>query len=631
VRNKVAIALSLAVTAAMVRLLPLGWLHPLNWDEIEFYRATEWIGRGLVPYRDFWEHHTPLPWFLFAPFTWLTKSPGVDAVILLRWAQIPVWIATFWLASRWMRRAGVDRFARWTAMGLALTASFLMISAVEYRVDTTAAMLYIAGLVLAQSANGSAEPSTDNGQRTTDNPLLPILAGVMFCLAGLANLRLGPLLALTVLLLRVVNVPERRWGGNSRANWIFVGVIGTLMAAGVYLLTTGSLLPFWQHVFFENYLGDKYATGPQWAFVHRLLVPFGIRILGSDRLFEAAAIDVGGVAILILGITGLVRALRQWRRPDDFFVVAFLAVANLLFIAAMKFVYNYHFQIVVVLMLPFVAATIERIGRPKLLLALLTLAWGVNLFASVFRGKEQDRAYQDLIMREVHARTAPGAKIFDGIGWALRREPAYRFWFLPDLARQLVRHGHAAPYSMRDFLRQPPAAVIPDHNALVFMAEHRELARVVTRHYIPVWRNLWMPAPNGVLTPASGTFAWVVPADGEYRLYASAALARHPWFSRPLFFGAYDGPNAQQLQLTLPPAAGNAQLAWRANNAPLDFSSGSVRLKKGDSLVVTSNVTEPVGVIVLSTQDRELFRQPAPGVTLEAASSRVTHVPFSGQ
>jgi hypothetical protein len=85
------------VTAVLVRLVFLQWLHPLNWDEIEFFRATSWIGQGRVPFAGFWEHHTPLMWFVFAPFTRLTASPGVNAIVALRWAQIPVWIVTFWL------------------------------------------------------------------------------------------------------------------------------------------------------------------------------------------------------------------------------------------------------------------------------------------------------------------------------------------------------------------------------------------------------------------------------------------------------------------------------------------------------------------------------------------------------
>src|SRR5436190_20115041 len=97
--------------AGALRLLPLARLHPIAWDEIEYFRATDWVRRGLVPYRDFWEHHTPLQWFLFAPVAALTKRPGVGAILTMRWAQVPLWIVTFVLLAKWMRRAGASALA----------------------------------------------------------------------------------------------------------------------------------------------------------------------------------------------------------------------------------------------------------------------------------------------------------------------------------------------------------------------------------------------------------------------------------------------------------------------------------------------------------------------------------------
>src|SRR5437773_11332907 len=123
-----------ALLAVAARLLQLQGLHPLVWDEIEFFRATDWVRRGLVPYRDFWEHHTPLQWFLFAPVTALTHSPGVSAILLMRWAQLPLWIVGFILLRGWMRRAGVSEFAAWSAIALVLCSTFFMLPAVEYRV-----------------------------------------------------------------------------------------------------------------------------------------------------------------------------------------------------------------------------------------------------------------------------------------------------------------------------------------------------------------------------------------------------------------------------------------------------------------------------------------------------------------
>jgi hypothetical protein len=578
----VRVAIGIAITAALVRLIPLHFLHPLNWDELEFYRATAWIAQGRLPFRDFWEHHTPLMWFLFAPFTWLTKSPGVDAVIALRWAQIPVWIATFWLANLWMRGAGIDRFARWAAMAVAVCSSLLMIPAVEYRVDSLGCMLAMAGLVLAQRERF-------------------FLAGVIFCLAGFANLRLGPVLVVAVLFVL---------GATKFRAWpIIVGGVTMLIAWIAFFAATASLGDLVQQVWADN-LAERYATPVIGGFIHRILVPFGVRLLATDRLFELAAVDAGGVLMLLLGFAGMLLALRV---RGGLLQIAVLQLTNVVFISSMKFIYNYHFALVVILMIPLVAAVLERVPRREVVVALLVVAWGVNAFASIFRGKEHDLAYQDVIMREVHARTRPGDRVWSGITWALQREPAYRFWFLPELARQLVREKLAPRYEPTD----PPAAIVFDHNALLWVGTvQRELAPYFIRHYVPVWRELWLPGMNAKLAGRRGA-EWRVPADGDYRVYVSEQLVQHPWFRNPLAFATYKKNDASRFTIRLP----------SEGTGPVQFSAPLTGLRKGQKLIAFNTGDRDLAVILLPTDDRVLFRQPPPGVTLEGETTRVTHVP----
>ncbi|HJQ39894.1 MAG TPA: hypothetical protein VKB93_22355 [Thermoanaerobaculia bacterium] len=592
-------AIAVALTSAAIRLLPLQWLHPLNWDEIEFYRATRWIGEGKVPFRDFWEHHSPLSWFLFAPFSRLTDSPGVSAIISMRWAQIPVWIAAFWLANIFMRNAGLSRFARWAAMAIALSSSFLMLSAVEYRIDPLGCALYLGALVLWQR-----------------NKLF--FAGVLFCLTGLTNMRLGPLLVVTVLFLL--------WRSRLRGLWIAAGGLVTLALPLLYFTLTNSWSQMILQLLRENVFGDKNAAPIVGQFVHRLIIVFGVRVIGSDRLFEWAAVDAGGIALLALGFTGLVFALRS---KGDLFMIAILQLANLAVIATMNFIYNYHFQLVVLLMLPLIALTIERIPRRSIVLSVLSVVFVVSAFAAIFRGKELDLAYQDFLMRQVHARTKPGEKVWAGMGWALRREPAYHYWFLPDMTRLLVTHGKSAPYRLEDILRDPPALVVCDHYAMVWLARvQRELAPFFVHHYIAVWRNLWVPAMNVRLQPRSG-YEWIVPRDGTYVLYASPELAKHRWFRDPLFVGAFETAREMRTEFTLPPPGGHPQLRWWIDRQPV-LLNRAVALRKGQRVGVAWLGAEPIGIVLLGSNDKILFRQPPPGATLEASTTRVTHVPRIG-
>ncbi|HYO78506.1 MAG TPA: hypothetical protein VE010_18755, partial [Thermoanaerobaculia bacterium] len=558
----------------------------LNWDELEFWRATSWIAQGRLPYRDFWEHHTPLMWFLFAPVTWLTDSPGVNAVIALRWAQIPVWIATFWLTNLWMRGAGIETFARWAAMSVALCSSLLMIPAVEYRVDSLGCLLVMCGLVLAQRERF-------------------FLSGAVFCLAAFANLRLGPVLVVAVLLI-LATTKLRAWP-------IAVGGFTSLAACLAFFAATGSLDELIQQVWTDN-LAERYATPVIGGFMHRLLVPFGIRIMATDRLFEWAAVDVGGVVLLLIGFAGMLLALRV---RGSLLQLAIVQLANVLFISSMKFIYNYHFALIAILMIPFIAAVLERVRRREVVMAVLVVAWSVNAFASIFRGKELDRAYQDLIMREVHARTDEGARVWSGVTWALHREPAYRFWFLPELARQLVREKLAPPMA----LDVRPDAIVFDFNALMWVGTvQRELAPYFIRHYVPVWRELWVPALNARIPPGR-SFAWRAPHRANYRVFVSAPLARHPWFRNPLALMTYKKPDASRFTIELP----------RPGVGPLQFNSpvvdGVLPLEANQRIVATNTSDSEVAVFLMTTDDRVLFRQPEGGATLEGETTRVTHLP----
>lgn len=576
--------IALTVVAASVRLLSLFWLHPLNWDEVEYFRATDWVRQGLVPFRDFWEHHTPLQWFVFAPFTALTSSPGVDAVILMRLCQVPLWILTFALMNLWMRDVGLDAFARWSAITLAVCSSLLMIAAVEYRVDVLGCTLYAAALVFLQRRRF-------------------FWAGAMLCLAGFANLRLGPLLAFTAI---AYVVKERR------VVRLAAGIAAVAAIALLYFAGTGSLGALYQHVWADNYIGDKYAQRVPLSFAHRFLVPFGIRIYGGGDRFDIAGIDIAGALILILGAIGLYRALRD--RRDDLFMLAILQVGSILFIAAMKFVYHYHLEIVVMMMLPFIALVIPR-WFTSVAAALTVIA----ILVVVFRGKERDLAYQNLIMREAHERTPAGSKVFDGVGWALRREPAYRFWFLPELARQLVARGHERPLAVRDWIADPPAAVITDRNAVVWLLQNRALGSYVIHHYMPLWRNLWLPSLSARLAPEQ-SIEWIAPVAGRYRIVASHALATHPWFDAP--FG-YSSRGAGQLRAV--PRA-DAAVNFFVNDQPV--RGAVLELKKRDRLRATSADPRPFGIFATPGHERSWFREPPAGVTLDSEGPRVTHWPF---
>jgi len=607
----------ISILSIAARLLQLQGLHPLVWDEIEFFRATDWVRRGLVPYRDFWEHHTPLQWFLFAPVTALTNSPGVSAILLMRWAQLPLWIIAFVLLRGWMRRAGISEFAAWSAMALVLCSTLFMLPAVEYRVDVLGCGVYLAALFLLQ--------------RISDGRGFAFFGGAMLCVAGLANLRLGPLAVLTLLLVRVVRTRDRAWGGNARANWCFAGAAAAFASACVYFAVTHSARIAWQRLWSDNFLADKFAVAPvDWMFAHRFAVAFGLRLVDSAPNFQLSAVDPGGIAILVIGGIAVVRALRRgFRAPGDDFFLAFLQVANLLFVAAMKYVFNYHLEIVVLLMAPLVAMEIDRFtttaSRRRALIALVLVAATVNIAAAVFRGKESDTVYEDFVMREVDRRTPPGSKVFDSVGWPLHRDPAYRYWFLRANVFVMEEHGKFEPYTIADLLRDPPAAVIADYDVRKWLAAHRPFGEFIVTHYLPLWREMWLPGMSARLTPIAPAARWIVLADGTYDIYASTRLASHPWYRQPLDFERplWRGVTPQSA------ADRDAHVDWLIDGVPAAATS-PLTLHRGQTIVAISREPQPIGIMLIGSHNELAFCQPPRGTTLEASDPPRWHLPDLG-
>ena len=608
------IILLVAGIGGCLALLGVFWSHALSWDEIEFFRAADWIREGKVPYRDFWEHHTPLQWYLTAPLTAFGSGQGVGPVILMRWTQLPVWIGILWLALWISRQASSSRWSRHAALALVLSSWFFVHKAIEFRVDTFATLFYIAGLALLVGR---------------DERWSAFAAGLSFALTTLANIRFAPLVVLTVLLIGIVNVHRKRWGWN-RAMLDTMGG-GALVTAiySAYLLVTGSFHQAWRQLIVENAIADRYVKigefSPFWV---RVGVPFGFRVDPQLVAFVLENIDLAAIVIWIAGTTGLVMAIRRERRePGPLFVLAFLQFASLLFIARMKNVYAYHFELVTVMMIPFVAVGIDRILSRKNsrllrleIVAVLITAALLNAWISVARGQSLSLQAQDSLMREVHARTKPEETVFDAVGWALHRAPAWQYWFLPMLVHLLDFH-RVIPHITPEYLeKQPPAAVIFNSRLLIFLWSRPELAAFLTRHYVPLSTNLWIPGMSARLDSAKAEQSWRVPISGDYYVFGSGALSEHPWFHDPLRMAFYEGPEASVLEVKLSefPFERADRMQFSVDGIPITPAGRVLRLRGGSTLSVRLlDERWPIGIIVLRGRESRLFRRAVHVATID--------------
>jgi hypothetical protein len=122
-------------------------------DEFEHAHATWCVSRGLVLYADFFEHHTPWLYLLFAPlFTRVAiDTDPVAAVSLLVDCRLVMWAMTagtvalvYDLGALWR-----DRFVGALAAALLVTASAFLDSMLEFRPDVPALLCVLASMALA--------------------------------------------------------------------------------------------------------------------------------------------------------------------------------------------------------------------------------------------------------------------------------------------------------------------------------------------------------------------------------------------------------------------------------------------------------------------------------------------------
>jgi len=271
-------------------------------------------------------------------------------------------------------------------------------------------------------------------------------------------------------------------------------------------------------------------------------------------------------------IAGTFLALRNVSRPSLLQIIALLFIATLLSVAfASPVHYDYHLQTAWLLMVP-LAAPVLRIKWLAVVVIVVACALNlVNVITPTF-GKGLD--YQDLVMKEVDRRTTPDAKVWDGTGYALRRKPAYRYWFLPVGVRLMAQRGIIAPYDLR---QDPPAAIVNDQRVQRWLEAFPNQQRYVAHHYLPLYRNLLLPGLSATVDAKPTRTVWRVPMTATYDLFAG---------ENPVDLGELPPFPYETLELIVD---GNA----------IPRGTRTVALKKGSRIELISNSPRPASVLLV--------------------------------
>jgi hypothetical protein len=591
----------LLLAAVVLMLLWLQWGRCLAWDELEFLRATQWVGQGRVPYRDFWEHHGPLQWFLMAPLKALVNGPGASTVLWMRWGQLPFWGLAGGCVWVLLQRAKTPVWLALVVCALPLLAPLFTLWAVEYRPDTLASAMLLLGLAV---------------WRVSSRGISMLTVGAALALGAMSNLRMAGICALTFLLCLTVRPASRRWGIHRNWLWLIAGGSLPFLLWGAYLVSTGSTVQAYRflvidNTWFNSMHHSSWKTSP-------CLMPFH-------------QWDLAAMLLVVVAVSMTLLCLMRLRRPGLSSVLALVQLGQLVSISKLSVNYPYHLQgvlVIAVLQLGLWASVQYRSlsHHARQSAAKWVINAGICLlgYAWIHLGVANTRTilkFQDRTMLKLDRMLAPSDRVLDGVGFALRHEPAYpSCWFLPTLARALSLQGRLPAYSSGQLLSNPPGAIIFSGRLYMWLEEWPPLQGVVSSHYLPETPFIWKPGLSARLSQDAPSAAWTVPRTGRYRIHASEPLASHPWFTAPFRFYFLRGAPAAGIQVdsTASSMLVPGTLAWRVNHAQLKVAEGWVHLNQGDKLQVELKGSAPVGIFLVPEQTPSIFQGTIPGETLDS-------------
>jgi hypothetical protein len=566
-------------------LTQLQLVQPLAWDEVEFFRATKWIAEGLVPYRDYWEHHTPLQWILFAPAARLLgKGAGAQAVLTMRWVQLIAWVGLCTLLLMLLRQLAISPLVRWVSLALLLANRSFIAPAIQYRVDTVGNLAFFAGLMLLVRRRW-------------------IAFGAVMSIAVLANMRLAPIVCFVALIGVFWCEEESRWRLQAGSLAMVPGVLAVVLVFIGALFAFGAWGGFVDGVIRYNAISNRLAAPLEGdALTPLLLAPFR----GGD---------IAAIALWVLAIVGTLYVLRDVREPSLAQILSLAFIVSLVVVALPAVQYDYHLQTSWLLMVPLTAIAIERLAkrfeittRIAMGAAIVSVALNFALLATPTFGEAI--SYQNEVMLEADRRTAHDSKVWDGSGYALRRAPAYRYWFLPAGVRLMAERGLLQKYEIE---HDPPAAIIYSYRVHNWLLAFPDVQRYALHHYVPLYRNLWVPGLSAPLSRGRTRLYWRSAGSGSYKVWASELLANHPWFEHPMVYGLIEGERATQMKIPLQrlPQIDPAAMEWIVDGIPQPRGTTTLRLHKGSSVELRATVTADAGVFVVPDDVSTLCEAPA--------------------
>lgn len=469
-------------------------------DEFEHLHGAWLVSNGQTPYTDFFQHHTPLFYYLGAPLlSWF--SPSFDTILHMR--LLPLVFSIGLAACGWLWLGGFGRIHGLLAVCLVATSSTLLSMGHTIFLDTFAAPFLVLSAMLI--AGGKHRPSWMLG------------AGISFGLAVLFNLK-----ASMAVFAPIVLMASRGWEARSETDRLRAWAldIAAYLAGGlisivfvVALLGKEGTVGLWQYTVALNlgwkarHSGVGWLLGMFWRdafvgfsalaliFVRVWTLPkrrFALEDRDVPWLFLASLI--GGVFILpvvwseyfatvapFLALTGALALgdwFSAWEKRGSFaeswwgfcspFALWFFGLLALFpyraIFRADPLAYTQSVMMLAFFGILCVAVSRVRRGEPWMPvavgLALVTIVPLVRVGTMLPSLANQDQRER---VEYLLANTRPGDAVFDGYtGYGVFRPHAYYFWFLHEEVQAMLPESDKGARLVRALEATRPAIAITD-------------------------------------------------------------------------------------------------------------------------------------------------------------------------
>jgi hypothetical protein len=386
-----------AVSGVVALLVVISQSMPFDHDEIEHVHAAWHVSVGRVPYRDFFQNHHPLFWYLLAPALgsnpWPTDLLAIRGAFLL--CTLGIAAATFQLA----REATSSSRIAWTAVVLLLTCTTFARGAIEVRSDVPFALAATVGYLFFARA-------------------IRLRRGHLLCASGLA-LALGLLFhqkaVVVVGVLAVIGAGEFRGREIRRLAWLVAPALVAVAVLAAWFAGASALHDYWAM-----------------AWVFPSAAATGTSHHGYGQL---AAGLTQNAPFWLAALAGMVAA---WRRPEPHRLLGPLALAAGLllisFVAAGR-LFNQYFLPAWPLLAVLAAATLANWadrgpepGRRLVVAAGLVMLVPVVVLLSWTRPANGGQIER---MVFVTASTPAGGAVYDGDNRLNPfRDDVHHFWYM---------------------------------------------------------------------------------------------------------------------------------------------------------------------------------------------------------